>query len=303
MAVPAYETILNPMLRVLAVAGEELSRSRLLAMLAEELSLPPEDRELKLPSGEQTAFDHQVEWARCHLQMEGLVEGSIDSGLRLSARGWSRVLDRHPALHRSLQAVRTPSEAPIPAPASEVFQGAPIGRASQSDDDAILDKLRGVHDDLACALLCRVLSQSPAFFERLIVDLLCAMGYGGGEHRLARRLGQTGDNGVDGVVSQDALGLSLVYFQAKRYRADMPVPLAAVRDFVGALDGKRASQGVLFTTSFFPPSAQDYVSQSSFRVVLVDGRKLTDLMMCHDIGVRVKDVIKIKRIDERYFAV
>jgi restriction system protein len=136
----------------------------------------------------------------------------------------------------------------------------------------------------------------------LVFDLIRAMGYGRGQPNLAQRLGRTGDGGVDGVVAMDELGLDLVYLQAKRYRPEIPVPVSAVRDFVGSLDAKRATRGAYFTTSFFPSSAYDYVGQSTFRVALIDGPRIAQLMMQHNIGVRTKQEIRIRRIDESYFA-
>jgi restriction system protein len=182
-----------------------------------------------------------------------------------------------------------------------------LGLTSSIDSElhdvrAALSQLRRLQEDLANALVERVARQPPEFFERLVLDLLMAMGYARGRPELTRQLGRTGDGGVDGVVALDELGLDVVYFQAKRYRPDIPVPVAAVRDFVGALDGKRADRGVFFTTSVFPPSAWEFARQSSFRVVLIDGIRLGLLMVRHDIGVRTKEAISIKRIDESYFA-
>jgi restriction system protein len=165
-----------------------------------------------------------------------------------------------------------------------------------------LQQLRQLNDELAHALIVRICRQSPSFFETLIVDLLLAIGYGRGQRDLAKRLGRSGDEGVDGVVAMDELGIDLVYFQAKRYRPEIPVPVSAVRDFVGSLDAKRATRGVFFTTSFFPASARDYADQSTFRVGLIDGQQLAQLMIRYGIGVRTKEEIKIRRIDESYFA-
>jgi restriction system protein len=169
-------------------------------------------------------------------------------------------------------------------------------------ETATLLQLKRLNEELRLELIDRVCRQPPEFFETLVIDLLIAIGYGSGHRALARKLGRSGDCGVDGVIAMDALGLDLLYVQAKRYRPQICVPVSAVRDFVGSLDGKRASRGVFFTTSFFPASARDYICQSSFRVVLIDGKQLAELMMRHDIGVRVKDDIKIRRIDESYFA-
>jgi restriction system protein len=301
--------MLNPILKVLAAAGEDLPRARLLDELAIELGITTEEREERLPSGTQAIFDHRVEWARCQLQMEGLIEGSMDLGLRLSQRGWDNVRSLFPELACGTGR-RTANRSCVDGPGSEAeFETAtrllgltPSNDLERYDVRDALARLRRLQQDLAGALVDRVARQSPEFFERVILDLLVAMGYARGRPELTRHLGRTGDGGVDGVVALDELGLEVIYFQAKRFRPDIPVPVAAVRDFVGALDGKRADRGVFFTTSIFPPSAWEFARQSSFRVVLIDGIRLGLLMVRHDIGVRTKEAIEIKRIDESYFA-
>ncbi len=136
----------------------------------------------------------------------------------------------------------------------------------------------------------------------LIIDLLVKMGYGGGRSETGRCIGRVGDGGVDGVINQDALGLDVVYVQAKRLDPDRGVPLREVRDFVGGLEGHRATKGVFVTTSYFPSTAYDFIGRVSKRVVLIDGTALGGLMIRHRVGVRVKDTYELKKIDEDYFA-
>ena len=310
MAVPSYANMLNPILRVLAVAGEDVPRVRFLDDLATELGLTPDDRLERLPSGTHPLFDHRVEWARCQLQMQGLVEGSMDLGLRLSQRGWEmvRLLDPEISCGTARRSTRILPTGCSPG-GDDIMQAATRllglrtmpGPQSECEREAVA-QLRRLQDELGVALVERVVRQPPEFFEHVVLDLLIAMGYARGRPELTRQLGRTGDGGVDGVVALDELGLDVVYFQAKRYRHDIPVPVAAVRDFVGALDGKRADCGVFFTTSFFPPSAWEFARRSRFRVVLIDGVRLGLLMVRHNIGVRIKEEIEIKRIDESYFA-
>ena len=144
-------------------------------------------------------------------------------------------------------------------------------------------------------------SFSPGFFERLIIDLLVRMGYGGGRVEMGRALGRVGDGGVDGVIKEDELGLDVVYVQAKRLDPNKAVPLCEVRDFVGGLEGHRASKGVLVTTSYFPSTAYDFITRVSKRVVLIDGQGLANLMIRHRVGVRIKDVYEVRKIDDSYF--
>ena len=305
MTVPSYQELLQPMLKVLSAEGDEMSRPRLVGAIAIELSLTEEDVCRPLPSGRATVLEHKIEWASSHLQMQGLVEGSLDRGLRLTSRGWSLTGQNYPDLLRQ----RFEGSAKTSPDCREALDTAKLllGLSRQEkmnppEEVQLVKQLRQLDNELALALIDRVWRQSPTFFELLVIDLLLAMGYGRSCPNLAQRLGRSGDGGVDGVVAMDELGLDLLYMQAKRYRPEIPVPVSAVRDFVGSLDSKRATRGVYFTTSFFPVSAHDYVAQSSFRVVLVDGKRLAHLMMQHNIGVRVREEIKLRRIDESYFA-
>ncbi|HTO42018.1 MAG TPA: restriction endonuclease, partial [Rhizomicrobium sp.] len=157
-----------------------------------------------------------------------------------------------------------------------------------------------VQSALRAELLERIIQNCPAFFEQLIVDLLIAMGYGGSHINAATQLGRSGDGGVDGVINEDRLGLDRVYVQAKRY-ADASVGRPDVQAFVGSLVGHGASKGVFVTTSTFSSQARDYVKHLTQRVILIDGERLTDLMIEHGVGVRVSRKIEFKRLDEDFF--
>ena len=149
--------------------------------------------------------------------------------------------------------------------------------------------------------MTRVQALSPAFFERLIVELLCRMGYGGGKMEMGRTLGRSGDGGVDGVIREDRLGLDLIYVQAKRWTNTVGRP--DIQQFVGALNGQRASKGVFITTSTFSRDAIEYADNVNPRVILVDGKQLAELMIDHDVGVSVETTYRIRRVDLDYFGV
>jgi restriction system protein len=142
----------------------------------------------------------------------------------------------------------------------------------------------------------------PAFFERLIVDLLIAMGYGGGRAEMGQAMGRAGDGGIDGMIKEDTLGLDIVYVQAKRYADGNTVGRADVQSFAGSLDGVGATKGIFFTTSTFSQGARDYVGRISKRIVLIDGAELSALMIRNAVGVRTRTVYEIKRVDEDYFS-
>lgn len=155
---------------------------------------------------------------------------------------------------------------------------------------------------LVSDLLAAIQSVSSEQFEQLIVDLLVAMNYGGGDPSMAKRLGKSGDGGIDGIVNEDALGLDAVYIQAKRYAADNKVGRPALQAFVGSLTGEGATKGILVTPSDFSKDARDYLNKVQHRIVLINGEQLARLMIQHNVGVRVKEVYRLRAIDTDYFA-
>ncbi|MCB1377251.1 MAG: restriction endonuclease [Alphaproteobacteria bacterium] len=165
----------------------------------------------------------------------------------------------------------------------------------------ILATLRRAHEDLVQDLISHIHAQSPGFFEELVIDVLLAVGYGARRRDLARRLGGTGDGGVDGLIAQDELGLELIYLQAKRLKPGSVVPVSEVRDFVGSLDAHRAGKGIFVTTSHFSSSAIEFCDQVSRRVVLIDGTRFAELMIRHNIGVTVVESYQVKKLNDSYF--
>jgi restriction system protein len=168
-------------------------------------------------------------------------------------------------------------------------------------DDAITQAYQSIDAALRENLLAEVLDLSPTRFEQLIVDLLLAMGYGGGDREMGRALGKSGDGGIDGVINEDKLGLDAVYIQAKRYAPENTVGRPAIQSFIGSLTGEGATKGVFVTTSSYSKEARAYVDRIAQRVVLIDGDRLARLMISHDVGVRIRHTYHIRSIDEDYF--
>jgi restriction system protein len=289
-----------PILRTLGRRYVEIGVATLEDEVFKALRLPPDERARMLPSGNRTVFSNRLNWARAYLTKAGAIEAprrgywrATDRGRSLLSEGVSEIdislLERYP----EFAAWRAPNK-----PERRVMQEpAPV----ENTEETIASSFELLNSDLARQIVDRVHSFSPAFFERLIVDLLVRMGYGGGRIEMGRALGRVGDGGVDGVINQDALGLDVVYVQAKRLDPENGVPLREVRDFVGGLEGHRATKGVFVTTSYFPSTAYDFIARVSKRVVLIDGPVLASLMIRHQVGVRVKDTYEVKKIDEEYF--
>jgi restriction system protein len=289
-----------PVLVLLAQRYDEISIGALEEELVRTLRISGEERARMLPSGAQTVLANRLNWARAYLSRAGLIEvprrghcRATERGRQLLSEGLEEidveVLERYP----EFVAWRTQQKTEEPT-----GQTRPPG---ESAEETIASSFDMLNSELAREIVERVHSFSPTFFERLIIDLLVRMGYGGGRAEMGRALGRAGDGGVDGVIKEDALGLDVVYVQAKRLDPDKSVPVREVRDFVGGLEGHRATKGVFVTTSYFPSSAYDFITRVSKRIVLIDGPELASLMIRHRVGVRVKDTYEVKKIDEDYF--
>jgi restriction system protein len=174
--------------------------------------------------------------------------------------------------------------------------------ARATPDEVIRSTVNELERSLSSELLQRILSAPPVFFESLIVTLLLGMGYGGSREDAGRAIGRSGDGGIDGVIDQDPLGLDRVYVQAKRYKVDSPVSEPEIRAFSGSLGAAKANKGVFVTTSYFTRPAIDFAERHPFKMVLIDGKQLTTLMIRHDVGVRVADTLYVKKVDEDFFS-
>lgn len=302
-----YQSIMLPTLKALADGLEAaLSEIRVRVAVAEELT----EQEIaeRLPSGRQTVLANRVSWALLGMERAGLVERVRRAVYRLTADG-ERLLEKKPVRvddnllrtypafvewKRSVQERREREDTSRTEPL--------LGRGSHETPEEQLDRAAGeLRAMLESEVLDQVRRSSPAFLERVVVDLLLALGYGGGNAAMGRVTGRTGDGGIDGTIREDALGLDEVYVQAKRYADGNAVGEGDLRNFAGAIDAAGTTKGVFVTTAAFTKSARRYVSRSPKRIVLIDGDELTRLMVQHDIGVRTRERYAVKRIDEDYF--
>lgn len=301
--IPDFQTLMLPVLRS-ATAGE-VRISDVVERLAAEFQLTPEESANLLPSGRQNTFANRVHWAKSYLGKAGLVKLTRRAHFEITERGRNVLLS--PPERIDINFLKQ-------YPEFDAFRNA-VGEAGTTDvgqtvseatgltpDEVIRQAQNRLNGDLADELLSRVRSVSPAFFERLVIQLLVAMGYGGSVTDLDQALvGGTGDGGVDGVVDQDPLGLDRIYVQAKRYGDNNSVGAAAIRDFFGSLDRFKASKGLFVTTSSFTQSARDTAEMLSKRIVLIDGQQLAKLMIKHEVACRIEETIHIKRLDEEFF--
>lgn len=306
--IPDYQTLMLPVLR-LAAEGETRVAD-VAERVAGEFGLTPQEREEMLPSGRQRVLHNRIHWAKFYMSKAGLIVSPVrgrfvasDKGRALLAGAPQKItvamLMQDPEFRAFYDNGRGSSggEDETGAPGLAVEAAVTSATPEEQIDAAHAAMTAELRDEL----LQRILANSPAFFEQLIVDLLVAMGYGGSHKDAAAQLGRSGDGGVDGVVNEDRLGLDRIYVQAKRYAPGNPVGRPDVNGFVGSLVGLGATKGVFVTTSSFSQPARDYVRHLAQRVILIDGQELADLMIEHGVGVRGYRTVEFKRLDEDFF--
>lgn len=305
MAVPDFQTLMLPVLQTVA-SEETITSAELRERVAAAEGLSPDDLAEMLPSGRQSTFANRVAWANIFLQRARLLESVKRGTYRSTVRGQEvlregplridmKFLERFPEYLEWRRNERQVEED------EQTTATATTKNTITSPQETIELAVQALDQDLRTALLARIRQLSPEAFERLILDLLVAMGYGGGRAEMARQTQRSNDDGIDGVIKEDALGLDLVLIQAKRYTPPNAVGRPEMQGFVGSLAGNGTSKGIFVTTSTFTSGARDYVARIPNRVILIDGEELARLMIRYDVGVRVTQTYAIKDIDENAF--
>lgn len=301
MTVPGFQAFLLPLLK-LAADGQEHSHAVAVETLGNAMSLTDAERAELLPSGTQTRVANRTAWARTYLKQAGLITSTGRGRFRITPLG-IELLNTAPVALSMKDLEKYPGYVEF---RSRRGSRAGLEQATTTDigadstpEETLESSYQTLRASLAAELLDRVKASSPSYFERLVVDLLVAMGYGGSRQEAGRAVGQSGDEGVDGVINEDKLGLDVVYIQAKRWQANVGRPV--VQAFAGSLEGFRARKGVLITTSTFSAEARDYVSKIEKRIVLVDGEERAEHMIDSGIGVSLVTQYALKRVDEDYF--
>ncbi len=300
MPIPDFQSLMLPLLEY-AADGKDHTLAETRSVLAKRFSLTPEEEAQLLPSGRNAVFGNRIAWAKVYLQMAALLTSPQRGHFRISDRGVKELskkpdritikyLERFPEFTASRSSsTRTTGKA----------ETKEIEEVIETPEETLETAYARLRTNLVGELLARVKSTSFQFFERLVIELLVKMGYGGSRLEAGQALGQSGDEGIDGVINEDRLGLDAIYVQAKKWEGTVGRP--EIQKFVGALHGKHARKGVFITTGNFTKDSIDYVSRIDSKVVLIDGRKLTELMIDFNVGVTTVEVYAIKRIDSDYF--
>jgi restriction system protein len=305
LAIPDYETLMLPLLEV-AADGNEHSMRDAREQIARKFGLTDEQQNALLPSG-QRVFPNRVGWAKTYLTRARLLDSPRRGVFRISERGrqvlgekpqkiTAKFLERFPEFVE-FTAARTKDEVELSLDASDTMHG--ITAEKQTPEETLETAYLQLRHDTAAELLSRVKKSSAGFFEQLVVELLLRMGYGGSLKEAGEAIGRSGDEGIDGIIKEDRLGLDVIYLQAKKWEGTVGRP--EIQKFVGALHGKRAKKGVFITTGSFSSEAVSYVETIDPKVVLIDGRQLAQFMIDFGLGVTESSTYQVKRIDSDYF--
>lgn len=283
--------------------GKEKSISVLKSLMAKEFSLSESELKELLPSGNQTVYDNRIGWARTYLKKAMLIESPKRGIFRITDRGRAVLEEKIESLTANY--LKKFDE-------FKEFQN--IDNKNNDDENSIADEssatpielfessYKKLRNDIKNELLEQIFNCSPFFFEKLVVDLLINLGYGGSRKEAGEAFATTGDEGIDGVIKEDKLGLDLIYIQAKRWKSSSCVGRPEIQKFAGALQGKRARKGIFITTSYFSSEAKEYVKNIDSKIILIDGDELASLMFESNTGVSTESKYELKKIDTDYFS-
>lgn len=300
MAIPDFQSFFKPLLEV-AADGLEHSIKEALEVIGKMLALSEEDLNDPLPSGVQTKFYNRVSWAKSYFIQAKVFTSNrkgyfqiTQRGIDLLKQGYGRIdtkiLDQYPEF---VEFHYPKGKKPSDMPSSD---GSLVNETPEESLDRAYLSIRS---DLAGQILERIKSNTPKFFENLVVDLMVAMGYGGSHADAGKSIGNSGDEGVDGIIKEDKLGLDVIYLQAKRWEGAVGRP--EIQKFVGALQGKHAKKGVFITTGKFSEDARKFVERIESKVILIDGKALAEHMIDYSLGTTTTTTYQIKRLDMDYF--
>lgn len=301
--IPDYQTIMLPLLKVMNDKNTHKLRN-LIELLQTKFQLTEAEKNELLPSGSQAIFDNRVGWAKFYLEKANLLKTEKRGFYRITESGIS-FLNSNPTSLRTkdlenFSAFKEFKKAIVPkTETSSEIENQENNDSTKTPEEALEYAFQKLKTDLSRDLLDTIKSCSPSFFEKLVVDLLLKMGYGGSRKDAGQALGKSGDGGIDGIIKEDKLGLDTIYIQAKRW--ENIVPVREIRDFAGALLSKKARKGIFITTSYFPPSANEFVKSIEHKIVLIDGEELTNLMFEFNVGLSLQSNYEVKKIDFDYF--
>lgn len=299
MAIPDYQSIMLPLLKF-ASDDKEHSLREAIDYLADEFKLTDEERKKLLPSGQQAIFNNRTGWARTYLKKAGLLKSPQRGYFCITDEG-KNVLSQNPKRIDVKFLKQFPDFLEFHKPQKDDIKKPKIDltTADITPEESLEVAFQKLQGGLASDILQTIQNCPPDFFERLVIDVLIKMGYGGSRKEAGEAMGRSGDGGIDGIIKEDKLGLDIIFIQAKRWENTVGIP--EIQKFAGALQGQRARKGIFITTSNFSKEALDYVKNIDSKMILIDGQRLSELMIAHNVGVSTVSTYEVKKIDSDYF--
>lgn len=302
MAVPDFQSLMLPLLKFSA-DGEEHTISEAREAMAEIMNLSEDDLKERLPSGRQSTFENRVAWAKVYLTQAKVLESPKRGKLKISDRGL-KILSENPGridikFLQQFEEFQEFRQASRKNRTEKVTHTGDDQTETTTPEETLEQAYQQLRDETANELLHLIKNNTPEFFEKLVVNLIVSMGYGGSVKEAGKATRRTADEGIDGVIKEDRLGLETIYLQAKRWETAVGRP--EIQKFVGALHGQRAKKGVFITTSRFSKEALGYVGKIDPKVVLIDGADLVQLMIDHGVGVSTAAIYEVKKVDTDFF--
>mgnify|MGYP003594081254 FL=1 len=298
--IPDFQTIMLPLLKEISNRNEFTAKD-VNSNLSKYFNLTDDELQEMLPSGKQAVFVNRVAWAKAHLKIAGLLESPKRGSFKITPKGLE-VLNQNPEII-NLKFLKTLPDYIEYLESSKSDEKTTDVNSETEDvktpEELIEQSFLTIQKALSQELITKVKSCSPYFFENLVVELLVKMGYGGSLSDAGKAIGKSGDEGIDGIIKEDKLGLDIIYIQAKRWEGNIGRP--EIQKFVGALAGQGAKKGIFITTSKFTPDALNYIPRNETKIVLIDGEKLTRLMIEYNLGVSTHNIYELKKMDIDYF--
>lgn len=302
MANPGFQEYMRPILEYLNDRNE-VHRGAIAEDIAQILKLSAEDKMQKLPSNMEPIYLNRIGWAITYLKKAGLLDSPKRSLFAITEEGRTALKSTKGAINSKFLR-RYPSflEFQTASKKSTIIEPNDNNIEERTPEEIFQEQYKKMRSAVCADLLSKIIEQTPSFFEKLIVDLLLAMGYGSQRHDAGKVLGQSGDGGIDGIINEDKLGLDVIYLQAKKWNRNNLVGRPEIQRFVGALSGQKAKKGIFITTSAFTKEASDY-NPHDISLILIDGNRLVELMFEYNVGVSSKQKFEIKAIDNDYFEI
>ena len=299
MAIPDYQTIILPLLKFYSDNQEHSFRDAVEEM-AKEFKLTDQERKELLPSGQQEIFDNRVGWARTYMKKACLIDPTRRGHNKITQRGLDVIKQKPQKINVDFLQQFSEFKSFLDLRHNKPDEEQEPEINNKTPEESLENAYQKIRNDLAAELLKSLKSCSPNFFERLVIDVIIKIGYGGTRQDAGKAIGKSGDGGIDGIIKEDKLGLDTIYIQAKRWENTVGRP--EIQKFVGALTGQRAKKGLFITTSDFSKDSLDYVSRIDTKIVLIDGETLAQLMIDHNVGVSTIASYELKKIDSDYFS-